>query len=224
MGFWSLLRSAALARKGLLRFFLFVSVIGILLVLSRQFMSIDRAFLFLFWNFFLAGLPLIISSLMREMASRGAKNSSLLAVGIVWLLFLPNAPYMLTDYVHLMYSSRFYFLLDFFTLSWFAVSAFIAGIVSLNDISTLLLARYRRYQVSLMVLVICLMCSFGIYLGRDLRFNSWDVITKPQVLFAETVERLSNPYADYYTWVSALTIGLLLFVVYQGIRLLKRFV
>jgi len=211
-------KSAIKARRNLIYVYLFISIAGTLLVLSRQFLDTDKTFLFLLWNFFLAGLPLILSSIMIQMSLNGTTRNSLMGLGFLWLLFLPNAPYMLTDYIHVIYGDRKYLLLDAFTLSWFAVSAFASAVISLKDISGLLLERFYTWQVTMMVLGICLMCSFGILLGRDLRFNSWDVIMKPQTLVTETVVRLTNPSADFYTWISSMTIGLLLFFVYLATK------
>ncbi len=208
-------------RRRLLGIYQFISMFGIVLVLLRQFLETDKTFLFLLWNFFLAGLPLIFSSIMVQMSRNRYNRQWIIFLGLVWLVFLPNAPYMLTDYIHVMYGDRGYWMLDAFTLSWFAVAAFAAAVISLNDVSGLLLTRFNRYQVSMIVFTICLMCSFGIYLGRDLRFNSWDVIMRPKAIVSETVVRLSNPMADFATWVSAGIIGLLLFLVYQGMKLVE---
>jgi uncharacterized membrane protein len=222
MEIFGLIGASIRERKRLLGVYQFISIFGIILVLLRQFLETDKTFLFLLWNFFLAGLPLIFSSIMVQMSKSNFSRNIIVMTGIVWLLFLPNAPYMLTDYIHVMYGDRGYLLLDAFTLSWFAISAFIAAVISLNDISGLLMQRYHRYLVSLIVFTICLMCSFGIYLGRDLRFNSWDVIMRPRAIVTETVVRLSNPMADFYTWISATIIGLLLFLVYQGVKMSDR--
>ncbi len=219
MDFMLLVQSAVKARKRLLHIYQFVSILGIVLVLGRQFLDTDKTFLFLLWNFFLAGLPLIFSSIMLQMSEKGYNRNAIFGLGLLWLIFLPNAPYMLTDYIHVKYGDRGYLLLDAFTLGWFAIAAFAAAVISLNDVSTLLMKRYNGYLVSLMILSICLLCSLGIFLGRDLRFNSWDVVTNPKALVMETVVRLSNPIADFYTWASAMVISLLLFVVYQCMRL-----
>jgi uncharacterized membrane protein len=222
MDFMELVRSSVRERKRLLSIYQFISVLGIVLVILRQFLETDKTFLFLLWNFFLAGLPLIISSLMMQMETFKFNRNAIALTGLLWLLFLPNAPYMLTDYIHVMYGDRGYFLLDAFTLSWFAIAAFVAAVISLNDVSKLLLLKYQRYQVSLIILIICLMCSFGIYLGRDLRFNSWDVFIRPKAIVSETMVRLSNPMADFYTWVSASIIGVMLFMAYQGMGMVKK--
>ncbi len=217
----SLIQSAARDRKKLLRIYRFISIFGILLLLTRLFFVTDKTFLFLLWNFFLAGIPLIISSVMIQMSAQGKSRNSIIAMGVLWLIFLPNAPYMLTDYIHVIFGNYDYFLLNAFTFSWFAIPAFVAAIISLNDISVLLRTRYSSLLVSSFIFIICLVCSFGIYLGRELRFNSWDVILKPKTLVTQSMESLSNPPTDYHTWTGTMGVGLLLFMVYQGVKILK---
>jgi uncharacterized membrane protein len=221
MDIMSLLKSAANDRKGLLRIYRFISIVGIVLILGRLFFVSDKAFLFILWNFFLAGLPLIISSVMIQMSARGFSRYSITFAGILWLLFLPNAPYILTDYVHVIHGDPNYFLLNTFTFSWFAISAFVAAVISLHDVSDLLLMRYKRLQVSMMIFTICLLCSLGIYLGRDLRFNTWDVFLNPGAIVSETMDSLRSPSENFYTWTITTTIGLLLFLGYYGMKLVK---
>jgi uncharacterized membrane protein len=217
-----LISAAAHSRKRLLNIYRSISLIGICILIGRQFLGTEKAFLFLLWNFLLAGLPLILSSVMIQMDDIGTRTRVMLLMGFFWLLFLPNAPYMVTDFIHLRYGSRAFFLLDILTLAWFAIPAFIAATISINDISGLLLKRYQGWQVSLIVLMICGLCSFGIYLGRDLRFNSWDMLLDPGAVMTESMEHLSNPYADMYTWIGSALIGLLLFMIYQTGKMMRR--
>jgi uncharacterized membrane protein len=217
-----LIGAAARSRKQLLNIYRAISLIGICILIGRQFLGTEKAFLFLLWNFLLAGLPLIMSSVMIQMDGMGMRRRPMLLMGFFWLLFLPNAPYMITDFIHLRYGSRTFFLLDILTLAWFAIPAFIAAMISINDISGLLLKRFRGWQVSIIVFMICGLCSFGIYLGRDLRFNSWDMVMNPRAIMEESMEHFSNPYADMYTWIGSAAIGLLLFMTYQAGKVMKR--
>jgi len=215
-----LIRNSIESRKRLAIFFSFIAVVGSILLVSRTFLPTERTYLFLIWNFFLAAIPLLISSLMLEMKNHQYPVLNIRVLGFFWLMFLPNAPYMLTDYIHLTISRGTMIWLDMLTISWFAVSAFIIAIISLNDIATLLSAKYSALQVSAIVFSICVISGFGIYLGRDLRFNTWDIILHPMSVFSQIWH--INPRADYPTLIAGNGIGFFMFVVYLGFGLIKK--
>ncbi len=222
MSFFRILFNTIQSRKPLIKLFSVLTLGCVALIVTRLFMHADRTFLFLLWNFFLAMIPLMISSMMMEMNNSNRKGYSLLAAGIVWMLFFPNAPYMLTDFIHLTCSSEYYLSLDILTLSWFAVSALLAALISLNDVSRILLSRYRQKRVTIMILGLSMLTGFGIYLGRYLRFNSWDVLHKPDTIFWQVAERIVNPTLHPRTWMVTVGFGMLLFLLYQVIRMVGR--
>ena len=107
--------------------------------------------------------------------------------------------------------------LDILTICWFAVSALLAALISMNDISNVLLSRYHRKRVSVMVLGLSMLTGFGIYLGRYLRFNSWDIINQPDVLFLQIGERFIDPLSHSKTWFITIGFGMLIYLVYTGL-------
>ncbi len=143
---------------------------------------------------------------------------SIISVGFVWLIFFPNAPYVLTDFIHLSYGSFRHFWLDAMTITWFAVASLLSAIISLNDISLLLGTAWKKQNTSLAILAISLLSGFGIYLGRYLRFNSWDVLHNPGSLINEMTDRVINPFDHPRTWMVTVGFGLLMFFVFKGIR------
>lgn len=215
-----LVRNSVESRKRLVIFFTFIAMTGLVLLVGRRFLPTERTYLFLIWNFFLAAIPLLISSIMLEMKDKGYSIHNIRVLGFFWLMFLPNAPYMLTDYIHLSISRGTMIWLDMITISWFAVSAFIIAIISLNDVATLLVEKYTALQVSAIVFSICLIAGFGIYLGRDLRFNSWDIFMHPMSIVSQIIH--INPKADYPTLIAGNGIGFFMFVVYLGFGMIKK--
>lgn len=211
MNLMLLIRSGIQQRLALIRIYLITAGIGLVLLVFRQFIPTDKPMLFLIWNLFLALIPLGISTLMLEMRKRKIKGLTLIVTAAIWLVFFPNAPYMLTDYIHLTYGDRQFFWLDAFTLSYFAFAAFVAAVISLRDIAVILSDYLQSSMVNLAIFCISILSGIGIYLGRDLRFNSWDVVTKPGELIHESIMRISNPFADLYTWFAATIISFLLF-------------
>ncbi len=197
---------------------LFLSLISgaVFFIFLRTFLPVDKTFLFLTWNLFLALIPLVLSSYMKELKMQ---KKTLVFLWMFWLVFFPNAPYVLTDFIHLSYGSRQYLWLDTLTISWFAITSLLAGVISLNDVVQVLSYHYNKIQVNAAVLCISLLTGFGIYLGRYLRFNSWDVITDPSDLLGEIVHRFAYPHLHLRTWAVTLGFGLLMYFVYRCVNL-----
>lgn len=210
-------------RKVLIFLFLKLIIGAVFLILCRFFIETDKTFLFLIWNLFLALIPLILSSYIKVMFNSKNYNSYvLLSLGFVWLLFFPNAPYILTDFIHLSYGSKAYLWLDILTISWFAISAFLAAIISLNDIFKLLETKFSTKWASIHLFFISILTGFGIYLGRFLRFNSWDLIQNPFHLIEEISMRLVFPHQHLRTWFISIGFGMLLFLVFKTLQTIQQ--
>ncbi len=150
------------------------------------------------WNLFLAYIPLVLSFwLFRR--ERIFRPRLLWGLGcLIFLAFLPNAPYVLTDVIHLLAGIR-----DGIT-GWFLVLVFIptnllaillgleAYVLSLINVGNLV--RQLGYQAWLPVieLALHLMSAVGVYLGRFIRFNSWDLATRPGNVFSTTLNLLTR--------------------------------
>ena len=139
----------------------------------------------LLWNLFLAALPLLGSSVfVRAVARKHWIWASFSFV--IWLLFLPNAPYLLTDLIHLEATPN---VPEWYILAMLlscAATGTLVGYVSLMDVHAAIERRFGIYAGWLLAGCSLMLCGFGIYLGRFLRWNSWDALTRP-LLFARTV-------------------------------------
>jgi uncharacterized membrane protein len=169
---------------------------------------------FLVWNLFLAWVPLIAASFAYAQARRRIGP----AVGVllvVWLLFFPNAPYMLTDFVHLAEkSARSPVWYDALMLSAFAWTALMLGFVSLYLVHGII-GRRTSAAVSWIVVVCVLgLASIGIYLGRFAHFNSWDAVTKPRLVLAYIRQETDSPLHDPKMLAALLALTAALFVGY----------
>lgn len=222
MNFTDIVLNTIIERKKLIKLFSLITLGCLSLIILRLFIHADRTFIFLLWNFFLALIPLMLSSVLLQMNKQKYSIYTMLFLGVCWMLFYPNGPYILTDFIHITCSNEYYLSLDILTISWFAIAALLAALISLNDVSTILLSRYRQKRVSFIILGLSLLTGFGIYLGRYLRFNSWDIIQKPHVIFSEVSERIVNPTLHPRTWMITVGFGMLLFFVYQGIKTISR--
>ena len=203
------------------------------LVLSiiRVFASATPTFLFLNWNLFLAFVPWALSSTLIVFPYLQQKKLAVISLLGTWLLFFPNAPYILTDLFHLRLTSGMPMWFDLLLILSFAWVGLLFGFMSLWDIEKIL-KRYLitsrlhkvldfRYAIPLFSTLLLFIGSFGIYLGRYLRWNSWDIIAEPFALIYDIGDRFINPIDHPRTWGVTLFMGLFLNVVYWSLRLIK---
>lgn len=154
------------------------------------------AFVFLTWNLFLAWVPFVLSLCVAAVHGRGGPRVLLWVLGAGWLLFLPNAPYILTDFIHLGRAGGAPLWFDAALIGTFAAAGLALGLASLLVVHHVVEARAGRvvgwaFAVSSLVL-----SAIGIYLGRFPRFNSWDVVTDPSGLVAAVLQRLADPLGN----------------------------
>jgi uncharacterized membrane protein len=153
-----------------------ISIVSVALMLLRVKLTHEIYLLFLIWNLFLAFLPYYFSSKLKETIPGSIR---FYIISFVWLLFLPNSFYLITDFVHLHYNSMAQFVYDAILLSFFTIAGFYAGYISMTHILFILNLKYSSKKSWLIIIFISYLSAFGVYLGRILRFNSWDIITKP---------------------------------------------
>lgn len=180
------------------------------LVIARSLYPREITATFLIWNLFLAWLPLLFAALAIWVERR----SLLLAIlpAAAWLAFLPNAPYLVTDLMHLAADSRVPVLFDTVMLFTFALYGLALGLVSLRWMQSAVARRWGRWLGWGFVLGTLGAAGFGIYLGRYVRWNSWDLVTRPELLLQDVLVRLVNPIQHWHTWaMTALFAGLLVF-------------
>jgi len=151
---------------------------------------------FFVWNLFLAWIPAIASLLFYSLAMRRpAPRFSLACIGIVWFLFFPNAAYIVTDIVHLSAKQGIPFWYDMITFMAFAQTGLFLAYLSLYLMQELVRAWLGRIACWSFALAMLALSSFGIYLGRFLRWNSWDMLLSPLTTMRVAVV-VANPWAD----------------------------
>jgi uncharacterized membrane protein len=144
----------------------------------------------LVWNLTLAWVPLLLAIALLVSARRGRPGRELVAIGVVWLLFLPNAPYLLTDFVHLGYQHRVF---DSLIFGSFGATGLALGLASLVIVQSVV-TRARGVRAGWAVAAASLVASsVGIYLGRVQRLNSWDALTHPGRILGIGRTWLENP-------------------------------
>ena len=189
----------------------------------RYVYSDTKTFLFLNWNLFLAFIPWALTSIaVLKPALYKSKITIFVLLGF-WLLFFPNAPYILTDLFHLRLrglSMPIWF--DLALILSFAWTGLMFGFLSLWDIEMIISKSIKRNYPILLSVVLLFIGSFGIYIGRYLRWNSWDVITEPFKLIYDIGDRIINPFEHPRAWGMTITMGFFLSIVYLSFRLIKK--
>ncbi|HWQ11782.1 MAG TPA: DUF1361 domain-containing protein [Roseiflexaceae bacterium] len=179
---------------------------------GRMQLSGSHGYRFLVWNLFLAWVPYLLALWADAVYRRAPQRWSLpAALGTLWLLFFPNAPYIVTDFVHLHPQRGFAWWYDLGLLALFAWSGLFLGLASLEVMQRMVRAVLGRAASWLFVLAAGALGGLGVYLGRFLRWNSWDALVAPHDILASLAEVLADPRSlRQATGISTLFAALLL--------------
>lgn len=200
----------------------FMSILCFCFSIFRFMYTDTKVFLFLNWNLFLAFVPWAVTSIViLKPGIQGYRITVFILLGI-WLLFFPNAPYILTDLFHLRLNSNMPKWFDLILILSFAWTGLIFGYLSLWDIEKLLSKYLSQFWISLISVSLLFIGSFGIYLGRYLRWNSWDILNEPFYLIYDITDRLVNPLDHPRTWGVTIFMGVFLNMIYWTFRLIKK--
>jgi uncharacterized membrane protein len=190
-----------------------LSALCCLLLIIRAVQTEQIRGLFLLWNLFLAWMPLFFALFARRLSSSLIVTKSkqlfvLVNLGL-WLLFFPNAPYLITDLIHLGEYERQ--ILWFDTVCFFiaALAGICTGLYSLHLAHQVLNQFINNVFAWIVISASIVLSGFGLYLGRYARFNSWDLFTHPFYLFRKSYRELHNPLAIQTTLIFTLVVMVL---------------
>lgn len=221
-----------------------------MLVFVRVFHTGRPIFIFMIWNLFLAYIPYALSTWLtsrygpgrdeytsplsaqrrgsrqaltfRAWTRRLRKRRLLIVLSFVWMLFIPNAFYMLTDLYHLNDGSGHSRIPEWFDLALilsFAFNGLLLGVLSVRHMEKLFLPNPTVIGSWLFLYPIMVLNALGIYTGRYLRYNSWDIISDPWQLLRDMISMVVHPFRNHLVWSMVLCFSVLLMLIY---RLLQR--
>lgn len=151
-------------------------------------------FIFFVWNLILAWIPYLASLWSVSFQRRHPRAWwLLLPVGALWLLFFPNALYIITDLVHLRERPPVPIWYDIVLLASFVLNGCWLAVVSLHQMQGVVQRVSGTLMSWLFVLVVSGLSGLGVYLGRVLRWNSWDVLLEPRAVLADALGPLLHP-------------------------------
>lgn len=194
-------------------------VFSIVLLMIRMKLNHSFFYLFLVWNLFLAVIPYAITTYLISL--KNIKKISLLFYGGIWLLFLPNAPYIITDLLHLRLSNIHFMWLDVLLVTSFAFNGMMLFFLSLMDMETILKKYLNKKNIYHILHFVCIITGFGMYLGRFLRYNSWEIIQHPSALFTDIINIIIQPSLHIEAWIFTGSFGLFLIVGFWLFKTLK---
>lgn len=173
---------------------------------------------YLFWNLLLALVPFAAALVLRILAPRrGLIVPKAVALGL-WLAFLPNAPYLVTDFVHLSHEAPVPLWFDVALFGSCAATGALLGYAAVADVECVLAAAFGKRVAAIVAFGSLLLCGYGIYLGRFLRWNSWDVVGSPGTLVHQIAREFAHPLAHTATWGVSAVYGLGLVLGYVALQ------
>jgi len=168
-----------------------------LLLCFRVLLTGTTRYSFIPWNLLLAWISLALAAVLYKSLSRRRWRSwQNIVLSVLWLIFLPNTWYVLTDFVHVTPSAEISQLYDIVLISLLVFIGFALGFASLFLIHRELLKKMSAVRSYGIVELIILFCGFAIYLGRDLRWNSWDVIANPAGVLVNVSDKVADPFGS----------------------------
>ena len=197
------------------------SSFSMVLLIIRIMITGQWSYGFLAWNLFLAYIPFFISKWLKEHKKIIESRIRLLFVLSAWLLFIPNSFYILTDLFHLHNLNAGHQWFDLTMILSFAWNGILFGILSIRQMEILLKEAKGKWISALIICVVMWLNAFGIYIGRFLRFNSWDVLANPFSLFGEIYDIIFDPYDYRYVWAMVFCFGVFMIILYYTIKKLS---
>ena len=163
------------------------SVAAVSMVVARGFYTrYNFGYQFLLWNLLLAWIPAVFALVTYRFHLRGRRPDFLSGVcALVWFLFYPNALYIVTDFVHLEHRPPVPLWFDLLMIASFAWTGLCLGYLSLYLMQEVARARFGWWASWTFAVVMLALGSVGVYAGRVLRWNSWDVVRHPTSLLRQ---------------------------------------
>jgi uncharacterized membrane protein len=209
-------------KKIIPRDILVILILASVLNILRVVIFGSHSFVWLFWNIFLAIIPFSISTILIWLDKKEKLNKTIFIIGgIVWLLFIPNAPYLVTDFIHIGVVRSVPALYDTFLIFSFAWAGLYLGLYSISHIDEIIRKRYSNLTCEIIIPIIMLLIGFGVYLGRALRFNSWDVFVNHTSLLNHLWKIISQATIHTEVYFYTILISVFLYLFYKSFKYSK---
>jgi uncharacterized membrane protein len=201
------------------------TLFGCLLVLARIIYTGRLTFILLPWNLFLAYIPYLITKRMSTKSVWTKRKAAAFFLFIIWMLCIPNSFYIITDLFHLNDQQH-----DGMTPGWydlalilsFAWTGLLLGILSVRQMEKMAQQFFPGRHELIFLYPVMLLNALGIYVGRYLRFNSWDVLTNPFQLGRDIADILLHPLIYRFAWGMIICFSILMTLMYLTIKKISK--
>lgn len=172
---------------------------SVILLMIRMKLTQSFFLVFLVWNLFLAAIPYALSTYITSKTK--VSKIELLFYTTIWLLFLPNAPYIITDLLHVKISSNKFLWFDVLLIMSFAYNGLVLFFLTILDMEKLFNIYFKTRIKKYCTPLLFILTGFGMYLGRVLRYNSWEILNNPTNLLNDCFSILLKPNHHMEAWV-----------------------
>ncbi len=179
-------------------------------------------FIWLGWNLFLALVPFLLTSAAIRRPQWIERNSRFAVLFTVWLLFIPNSFYIITDLFHLQLRSEVPLWFDLALIFSFAWNGILLGAASIRQMEKMMSVKWPALKEWQFVYPMMLLNAFGVYIGRYLRYNSWDVVANPFQLTEDIIYLLMHPVRHRFDWSMILCYAVFMSLIYVAIKRMSR--
>lgn len=196
-----------------------------LLVAARIFYTGTQGFITLIWNLFLAYIPYFVTDWLARVPALAKNKWSFVPLFLVWLLFVPNAFYIITDLFHLTdrlndgKAPLWFDLTMIYSFSW---NGLLLGVLSVRQMERLLVARPGWLWELSFLMPVMFLNALGIYIGRFLRYNSWDVVADPLQLMRDIFHLIVHPMRNQFAWYMVICFTILMTLMYLMLKRISK--
>lgn len=198
-----------------------LSLTCVALYILRTILSDSPLYLFLNWNLFLATVPWVFTTLLLLRPGLQKRKLVVFSVLASWLLFFPNAPYILTDLFHIRKITVMPLWFDLVLILFYAWTGLMFGYLSLHHLERIFSSVLSVPKRILFTTFMFFIVAFGIYMGRYLRWNSWDLLSNPKPLLYDIGVRILYPFDHLHTWGMTFLMGLFLIILYWSLKYIR---
>lgn len=193
-----------------------------LLVFVRVAVTGERTYLFMIWNLFLATIPYVISKWMNERPRIFSQGLRLIAVFALWIVFIPNTFYIITDLFHLEPKNNWPLWYDLTLLMSFSWCGLIMGVLSVRHMEKALMFHFRRRTELSFVYPLMWLNAYGVYIGRYLRYNTWDIVCNPFSLIYDIGSMIFHPLRYGAAWLMIFFFSVMMTLMYLTIKKISK--
>ncbi|MGN6419140.1 MAG: DUF1361 domain-containing protein [Pseudobacter sp.] len=195
---------------------------SVALIMARMVYTGTLTYVFLIWNIFLGALPYFITRTISKNPALTASRFRFILVFLLWLFWMPNSFYIITDLFHLGSTPnmpRWYDLALILSCAW---NGLLLGVLSVRQMEKILQERAPKISGWWFIVPVMFLNAWGVYIGRFLRFNTWDIVSNPFVLMADILDMLVHPVENRYAWGMVLCYSVMMGIMYLTLKQLSR--